>query len=289
MLRNRRVRRVATAAAGVGLVLTIAACGNIETAPDERAVRYSGGAVFPEDQQFKNCQAPGTQKFGSAGDTGYNYPVGQRTFKFSGDPGADATPLKVSAPSPGGGQPIEMDVSGTVTFTPNFGDCKLLQAFHENVGIKYQAWTPEGWGELIGLYIKDPTDRSLDNEALKFDWVKLSSNVDSKAAWETAVAKSIPAQIERQMGGKYFTINSVTLQKPDLPGNVKSAIADTEAARQQAATADQVKQAAATFPGGPAAYQEFLRQQSVNKAIESGQVRVLPIPQGSDIIVNPGG
>jgi len=69
---------------------------------------------------------------------------------------------------------------------------------------------------------------------------------------------------------------------------VVAAIQRTEAARQEAKTAEQIQAAAANFPGGIAAYQQFQQQQAVNDAIRSGNVKVLPVPQGSPIIL-PGG
>lgn len=279
-------------AAALGAALALAGltgCANLETQADVQAIRYSGGAIFPEAIEFKGCQGPSTQEFGAPGDSTYTYPIGQRTFKFSADPGSDAPPLATSAPAPGGGQPIELTVSGTVFFTPKFTNCDALRKFHETIGLKYQAWidtTQSGWQQAIGVYIKDPTERTVDNESLKFDWIRLSSDGASKAAWEKAVTEQLPKLIEQSGGGEFFKIDYVILQKPDLPANVKSAIADTEAARQQAQTAEQFKGAAASFPGGPQAYQAFLKQQAINKAIETGQVKVIPIPEGSGVIVN---
>lgn len=278
---------------GVALVVAlmfIAGCANMQTEADEQGLRYSGGWLFAEAPAFMECQAPSRQSYGAdAGDNTYVYPAGQRTLKFSADPGSDAPPITVSAPSPGGGQPIVLTVSGVVTFTPNFGDCATFQQFHEQIGRKFSAWTPEGWTNLIRTYIKDPTDRAADNEALRFDWVTLASNADAKAQWERAVADTLPSMIRQLAGGDYFMINGVLLQRPELPADVTAAIQRTEAARQEAQTAEQVRRAAETFPGGVAAYQAFQQQQAINDAIRSGNVKVLPVPQGSPIIVNPGG
>jgi hypothetical protein len=304
-----RKTRIIGALGGVLLTVSLSACASIETAPDEVAIRYNGGAVMAEAETFANCVAPGSQEYGSAGDhTEYVYPAGQRTLKFSNDPGSDAPPLKVSAPAPGGGQPITMDVSGLVTFTPNFQDCDALRKFHETIGRKYKAYLgsddaapqTDGWAKMIGVYIKDPTDRAADNAALADNWVQLTSNADAKGRWEKRVADELigvpdangvmqPGLVEKLAGGKFFTINTVLLQRPDLPVDVQNAIAQSEAERQRAVTAEQFKAAAESFPGGAPAYQEFQRQLAVNKAIESGQVKIIPVPQGSPVIVGQGG
>lgn len=272
----------------LGLILALAGCSSMETQADEQGIRYEGGVLFPQAPEFKSCQSPSQQSFGDPGDGTYIYPAGQRTLKFSADGGSDAPPITVSAPSPGGGQPIVLTVSGVVTFTPNFGDCEAFRQFHETIGRKFAAYTPEGWARMIGTYIKDPTDRAADNEALRFDWVTLASNADAKAQWERAVADALPGMIAQLAGGNYFTINGVLLQRPELPADVTAAIQRTEAARQEAQTADQVRRAAESFPGGVAAYQQFQQQQAINDAIRGGKVPVLPVPQGSPIIVNGG-
>lgn len=283
-------------------VLALAGCANMETQADQQGLRYSGGFLFAEAPAFMECQPPSSQSYGAdAGDNTYVYPAGQRTFTFRSDPanpavaapGADSPSLTVSAPSPGGGQPIVMTVAGVVTFTPNFSNCDAFREFHEQIGRKVDAWTPEGWVKMIGTYIKDPTDRAVDNGALGFDWVQLSSDANAKARWEQTVASQLPEMIRTLSGAEkgkdYFTVNTVLLQRPDLPADVVAAIQRTEAARQEAQTADQVRIAAESFPGGLAAYQAFQAQQAINDAIRSGRVQVLPVPQGSPIIVNPGG
>lgn len=282
------VSRTTVAVVIAAVASAAVSCGSITTAADEQAIRYEGGLIFPQDPTFKGCQGSSLQEFGDPGDTGYNYPSGQRTFKFSHDPGSDSPPLTVSSPGPGGTQPVEMEVSGTVTFTPNFQNCDGLKAFHESIGIKYAAWTPEGWTKMMLTYIKDPTDKAADTAALGYNWVALTGSVDSKNAWEAAALVAIPDLVKKQAKGNFFTIYNVFLHKPELPRSVKNAINDVETARLQGQASDQVAEAAQRFPGGPAAYQEFLRQQSVNKAIENGSVKVIPIPQGSPVIVQGG-
>jgi hypothetical protein len=53
--------------------------------------------------------------------------------------------------------------------------------------------------------------------------------------------------------------------------------------RQQTAQTDQ--QAARSFPGGLAAYQDYQQKQAINKAIAEGRVNPLIVPQGSPVIV----
>ena len=268
--------------------LALAGCSAADTAPDEVAVRYEGGTF--DAQTFKRCHGPSVLEYGSPGDRVFTYPVGQRTFKFSLDPGSDSPPLTVTAKGS-----VELVVSGLITFESNFADCATLRQFHEKIGRKYEAWTPEGWARMLGVYIKDPTDRAIDNAGLGFEWPQLYGNQESKAAWEAAAITAIqgtpesPGLVEQLAGGEFFTIKSIILQKPEVPQALKDALADAERAKIAAEAAETDKLAAANFPGGITAYLAYKQQEAVNKAIAEGKVEVVPIPQGSPVIVAPGG
>jgi len=292
-----RIRRVGAAIVAVVAMLTLAACGTLSNpSSDQLAINYSAGSY--EAQKFLDCQDPSTRERKGIGDRVYYYPAGQRTFKFSNDEGSDNGPLTVSTKN------AELTVSGTVTFTLTIPcdkftdkagktwDGGLRQKFHETIGRKDSAFTEKsdeqpgnGWDTMIRTYVKDVVDRAVDNEALGYSWQDLYSNPEKKTAWETAVVASIPRLIETQTGEKFFTVNAILIQKPTIPDALKREIENGEAATLRANNADIDKGAAANWPGGVAAYIEYQRQLAVNKAIESGQVKVIPIPQGSPILI----
>jgi hypothetical protein len=85
-----------------------------------------------------------------------------------------------------------------------------------------------------------------------------------------------------------FKVNAVLLQKPGVAPKIADGLSEQQAAKLRASAVDIDKQAAANFPGGIEAYQAYQQQQAVNEAIKSGKVQVLPVPQGSPVIVSPG-
>ncbi len=292
-----KVRRViVTLMALAAAIAVLGGCGTLaNTTPDQVAIRYTGSDITYEAERFVRCYGPSDQaERGGLGDKVYYYPAGQRTFKFSSDPGADAPPLTVTAQ---GG--ISLTVAGTVTFTPNFTNpdgslnCDNLKKFHEVIGRKFGAYliaddestevneTLAGWREMLATYVKDPTDRAIDNASLGYDAFALSTDPASKTAWEQAAVKGIPEVMRQQSGGEFFRVDSVVLQAPQLP----QAMVDGQIAKQTAQQQADAAAIAATAAGAcNELCQEYQLNQALTKAINDGRVQVWPVPAGSPVV-----
>lgn len=279
--------------AALAALLALSGCSLAQTTPDEVAIRYTGNNIAANAETFVKCYTPSQSEHGSAGDHVYTYPAGQRTFKFSNDPGADAPPMTVTAL---GGIPLT--VSGTITFTPQFQDCKTLQDFHERIGRKYGAYLrgeddsttvavegAEGWNTMLQTYVKDPADRAIDNASLGYDPFKLSTDPTTKTEWEGKALAGIPEVMKQQSGGEFFHVDSVILQAPQLPADMLAGQVSKQTAQQQA---DAAAIAASASKACDATCQQYQQSQVMNQAIKDGKVSVLPIPYGSPVIANPG-
>lgn len=284
---------VALALAGA----TLTGCSVADPDTSQVVLHYSGGSF--SSQQFEYCTQPGIRSTGGAGDYDFYYPAGQRTYVFSERPGADAPPIRVSTKNQ-----TELIVRGAITFTLN-PDCRTytdgtgkewpggkLQKFHDTIGRQNNAYAesggepmPDGWKNVLNIYVGAPAERAMDNAGIGFNWQDLYSNVDQKNAWVKAVEEKLPQLIKDQAGDDLFIINNIQLDKPDVPDGLRAELENNQAAalRQQTATTDQ--QAAANFPGGLAAYQDYQQKQAINKAIAEGRVNPLIVPQGSPVIV----
>lgn len=280
-----------------GLVLVITGCSIANTTASEVALQYGAGPF--DSRVYVSCVPVNTREVNDINDDHYYYPAGQRDFTFSAQ-GGDAAPLTSNTRDS-----LEIKVSGTVKFTLNT-DCSefkdptgkvwpggKLQMFHELIANKFSAAPtdggeamPDGWKTLLVNYLLAAIDRAVDNEALKYGYTDLYANADKKAAWERDVLGQIP-EILRSLtqGVDLITINSVLLQKPEVPGQIVSGYADKQAAELRAQAVEVDKGAAANFPGGIAGYQAYQQQQAVNQAIKDGKVQVIPIPAGSPVIV----
>ena len=300
-----KFRRTSITAAILAASITIVGCSVADPDSSQEALHYSGGPF--SSQNFQNCINPGTREVDGPGDYMFYYPHGQRTFTFSDvDPHADRPPIHISTKDR-----QELLVRGTVTFTLNT-DCTpydekdatgkvvrhwdggVLQRFHDTIGRHTEAFAsdggdqqPKGWDEVLNRYIGDPAEKAMDNAALRWNWTDLYNNLDAKNAWQDEVIADLPRLIDQQAGAPHFIVNSVQLQKPDVSPTLAAELQNNAAAQLRKNTADTDQQAAQNFPGGIAGYLQYQQQLAVNDAIKSGKVQVIPIPQGSPVIVQP--
>lgn len=298
-------RSLATAALGLTTLVALTACSYVTTGASEVALQYEGGVV--ESRSFYECFSGSARDAQDWGDYQYYYPTGGRDFTFSGAKTADTAPLTAVSKDT-----QQLRVTGTVKFSMTLSCAKFTdpdgkewpggtaQYFHEKFGTKdpskpvyneagNEAYG-EGWSNFLEQYVGFAVDRIVDDNALNYTLTELRTDATSRAAWEADVRTKLPDMLKKLTGGvSVFKVTEVILQQPE----VRKEIADAEAQRQAAQiVADAAKidqEAAASFPGGIDGYLEYKRQQSVNKAIESGKVQVIPIPDGSPIIVQPGG
>jgi hypothetical protein len=296
---TRRASVIRTAVLAVLIGLVAAACSIGNTNSSEVALQYGAGPF--DSRTFVGCVPAGTREVNDVNDDHYYYPAGQRDFTFGDGDGKDSAALTSTTQDS-----QEIKVSGTIKFTLST-DCTeftdpagktwpggKLQFFHELIGSKYEPATEGGgqpgkWRELLGNYVGAALDRATDNEALKFGWQKLYSDTASKAAWEKAVLTELPKILQTlTQGVDIFRVDAVLLQKPAIQQKLADGLSEKQAAELRSQAVDVDKTAAASFPGGLPAYQAYQQQQAVNEAIKSGKVQVLPVPQGSPVIVSPG-
>lgn len=283
---NVSPRTYRTAAAlGLG-ALALSGCSVVSTAPDEAGLHYQAGPL--SSTKFENCVAPSTRNVDGLFDAHALYPAGQRSYAFSADPKADSKPITVTDING-----VPLSTTGVVTFTLNT-DCKTLQKFHEQIGLKYGAAnvdgrTSEGWGTLIATYLRQPLERTLTDATQGLEWKQLYTEPATKAQWEKDVKDTLPRYVEQTMGGAYLGDFSVTLQKPDLPENLAKAITATqEAIQQNAAQQERNVQVQSELESiralvdvlGPDGYNTY-------EAIKNGKISIVPVPQGTNLNITP--
>jgi hypothetical protein len=299
------MKRATLAISALAAVAVTAGCTLVSPNPQAQGLNYSDGPI--EGKAFVECSTSGEKNADDAFNDHYFYPKGQRTFAFSNDKGADSKPLSVATKDS-----VELVARGTVTFHLNVS-CKeytdsdgtkwpggRMQKFHEQFGSKkydgqvaYSEDEDEsnggpGWQGFVNVYVKSVVERAMDSEGTRYPWPDLYANADKRQLWEQAVVKAVPKLIAEELGGDLLIVDSIVIQKPDVPPALRTELENNEAARLAAQTAETNKTAAKSWPGGIEAYLAYQRAIAVTKAIESGKVKILPIPEGSPVIVSPG-
>lgn len=259
--------------------LTLTACTIADTAPDEQALRYNHGLT--NAQTFEKCVSPSMKEFSSPTDAVYTYPAGQRVYNFIAQNG-DGDPFEVVTKDG-----ISLKVEGATRFTLT-DDCDRLKQFHEKIGIKTEAYTPDGWVKFLNIYLRAPINRALTDATQNLGWQDIYSNPQAKAKWEKQVSELLPKYVEQTIGGDYLENFSVTLQKPTLPDELEKALQATQVATQNAAAQKQQNEAVKTELESIRALVAVLGPDGYNvyQAIKSGKIQVMPIPQGSSVVVD---
>ncbi|WP_336214473.1 SPFH domain-containing protein [Nonomuraea sp. LPB2021202275-12-8] len=276
-----------------GLLAAALATGCTVTTPepDQIGIVYDAGPI--SDTTFQNCIKPGSKDTSGPFDQGYTYPAGQRTFEFAADPndpegvkvkpGAETGPMKMLTKDP-----LEMLVSGVATFSLTT-DCKTLQRFHEQVGLKYKADTEEGWAKMLSVYIGQPLDRALDAASKEFAWRDLTyANPQAKQQWETKVAEYTGQFLREQGGEGFFGGFKVTLQQPQPPLKVREAMAAVQQAQEENTAQKAKNTKAATEMESIKALVDVLGPQGAVmwQAIKDGRIQVI-VSDGGQVNVTP--
>lgn len=265
-------------------IIALVSITRASTAPDQAGLHYSAGPL--SSTKFANCIAPSQRVWDGPADKHFIYPAGQRTYNFSGEGQPDSKPFTVATVDN-----QELTVTGIVSFKLNT-DCKTLRKFHEQIGNKFDAQmsgnsTSDGWRQMLNTYLNQSLQRAMNEAAQGLTWKGLYNDPKTKKQWETEVTKLLPNYIKQAMGGEYFHDFSLTLQKPLPPKELLKALKNREVAvednlaqeeRNKAVSteAESIRQLVAIL--GPEGY-------NVYQALKDGKVDVMPIPDGSSVVV----
>ncbi|MFG3439893.1 SPFH domain-containing protein [Nonomuraea sp. NPDC047897] len=260
----------------------VTGCSITTPEPDQKGIVYDAGMF--SDTTFQNCIEPGARDVSGWGDQGFVYPNGQRTFEFADKQGAESKPLSVVTKDN-----LEMTVAGVATFSLTT-DCATLRRFHEQIGLKFKAYTDEGWNRLLGVYIGQPLDRAMDAAAKAYGWKDLFSNPAIKQEWEKSVATYAAQFIKEQGGAGFFGGFSVTLQQPQPPQGVRDALASAQQAVEENTAQKAKNEKARTEMEAIKALVDVLGPEGTVmwQAIKDGRVQFV-ISDGSAVAVSKGG
>ena len=173
----------------------LAGCGLAGTEINETGLVYTGG--ISQDKEFREILPPGkTATSVGMGSEVYRYRTDQRSY-IAGTEG-DTNPVEVVSKDG-----VRMRVGYQLYFKLN-RDPKVLQAFHENLGVKEQAWTPEGWVSMLKVYFEPQIGRAMEIAALKENWRDLFSSEEARKSFQVETISNLKDQMNEVIGGDYF-------------------------------------------------------------------------------------
>jgi hypothetical protein len=147
----------------VGLALTPTAIAGLRKTPRDRVGISYGGGPF-EGVHYQRIVQPGSNLFFNGFfDSLYLYPSDQVNYIISQaqDDGNKPTADAVVAPTH---DRVQVTYQAAIYFKLN---SDLLQDFHEQLGLRYHAYTTDGWNKLIRDTFRQQIENTLQEETRK--------------------------------------------------------------------------------------------------------------------------
>ena len=270
------------------LALVMTGCGTVvKTGQDQQAVWYEDGDFSA--QKFKGCKAPAQRSREGLGDSVYYYPVGQRTYSFTGRDGSEAGPVTVKTKDF-----QQLIIPGFITFELT-SDCETLRQFHEQIGNKYQAYFSEnnpesvGWNKFLNDYLAVPLNSISDKGGIQYNWQELAYDPKILAQYEEYIVTEIGKEIEAAVGiPGALKVRSVNVETPQPDPALVDANTKVEAAKKEKQVQDEKNKV------NVSKYQtlEDCKRVASDEAClviylsEQGDVPFYPLPPGSGVNVN---
>lgn len=267
-----------------------------KTPRDKIGLSYGGG-VF-EGAHFQGIKQPGSGLFFNGwGDKLYLYPVTQRNYIISsrrneGDvPGADFVGVTSLD-----GVRVNMEVA---TFF-ELNQVKVRK-FHEKIGLKYHAWTDEGWDKMLNDSFRQQIESALQEIGRRHTAVDLYSNKQVLDEIQTEIGRTLKDRIAGTLGDNYFCGVGTGASKNQcsdfrfivkrivVPNTVAHALEKNRTSEIQVQTkkneVEQRHQEALAIEELNTALSKAGDQYVLLKAIESGKIKFWILPSNTPVTV----
>lgn len=295
-----RSRRLLLVFVAVAVLSGCGALGYKSSAVNELCLIYSGGTW--EEKEYKGLLDPGSTNEGTGiGSSTYCYRIDQRSYIASAQDGrGDTRPVQVAAKGEVEGSVVRMNVEYQLYFTLN-QDEDVIRAFHENLGVKTEAWDEDGWVTMLQEYFEPQIERALETAALRHDWRALYADEEARREFQRDTVSTLQQNIRDVIGGDYFCgpaydgtnecgAFTFTVGKPEpVNADIISAIERrVEAEELTAAQAQENERIAAQVEGEERLVELYGAQGALLlKAIESGVVQIMVVPEGGEGVTVP--
>jgi regulator of protease activity HflC (stomatin/prohibitin superfamily) len=281
------------------LALVPAFASGLKKTPRNRVgISYGGGPI--EGSHFQRIVQPGHALFFNGFfDPLYTYPSDQQQYIVSLNPAGGTTKGADSIVAPTKDR-VQVTYQIATYFKLN---TDKLRAFHEQLGLRYNAYTSSGWKNLIAATFRQQIENALQQETRRYNVADIYSNEQVLLKLQTDIQSTLSQRLEAATGGQYFCgptfepggkCSDVTfvIKKVDLP---KSVVASFEAQRNSAIAVDTEKnntekraieaQAIQNLAGVGVTGSDYV----LLKAVESGAIKFWVLPQGNGLTLQTGG
>lgn len=260
-----------------------------------------GGGPF-EGEQFQQVVNPGHGLyFNGWFDKLYLYPVTQRNYIISKSLGEGDRGVQDWVPAPSADR-IEVDFEVAVYFKLNLDK---LRQFHEQIGLKYRAWTDIGWDTMLNDSFRQQIENILQEESRGYSVAAIYADPGVLLEIQNDVERQLQTRVAEVLGDRYFcgpTYNAggecgsigFVIKRVTLPDNVVASYQQIKVSENTIQVREnEVLQAnlqAEAIRVVNEALQEATNSESyvLLEAIKAGSIEFWVIPQDSNLaLVTP--
>jgi len=273
---------------------------------------YGGGPI--ESNHFQGAFEPSSPtRLNGAFDKWFTYPISVRVYTVSDVAGEGSGEKGVGAEGPELSRDvlasipattkdrISVDWQVTVYFKLN---TNLLRPFHEQLGLRYEAFEDSGWDRMLRQTFRKQLETSLARVTRRYDVAEVWADEMTLREIERAVGLALKDQVNSGLGGSYFCGPKfrpgspacpdfqLKVKKPGIPSSVRKAFERNRTSRILVTTkANEIEQRAKEGQAIRKVRRELSPEYVLLRAIERGGIDFWVLPQSGNLTLPapPGG
>jgi hypothetical protein len=271
-----------------------------KTPRDRVGISYGGGPI--EGARFQKIVEPGSALFfNGLFDPLYLYPADQQNYIISRSAGQsdDSASDSVIAPSK---DRVAIEYQVAVYYKLN---TDKLRSFHEELGLKYQAFTTKGWNNLIRDTFRQQIENALQEQTRRYGVADVYGNADLLVTVQSEVQRTLSERLKAALGDQFFCAPTFRpggacedptfiIKRADIPESVAAAYESNRTSQVLVTTREnevlQREQEARGIEALAGALQQAGPAYVLMKAIESGKIDFWVLPSDGNVtLATPDG